>query len=398
MPSVNPQILRWARETAGLSLEKASNAVGIKDAYGLSGVERLTALEVGAKEPTPRILRAMSQKYRRPLLVFYLQSPPRQGDRGQDFRKVPGAQPPIYDGTLDALIRNIKSRQSLVCSLLEDEDRKPLSFIDSADLNTKKAKLIAEITKTLSFSILRFRREQTIQNAFNYLRTCIENAGIFVVLAGNLGSHHSNIPADIFRGFAIADSIAPFVIINDQDARSAWSFTALHEVAHLWLGTTGLSGAAMESRIEFFCNDVAGEILLPTDDLREITFTDTTDQADIVKQITNFASSRNISRGMVAYKLFRTNYLTKSVWCYLNNKFHREWIETRRRKPSRDGKSGGPSYYVIKRHRLGGALLGLISRALGEGTITYTKAGQALDVKPRNVKPLLQEYIPQGGP
>ena len=44
------------------------------------------------------------------------------------------------------------------------------------------------------------------------------------------------------RGFALADEVAPFVVINHQDHRGAWSFTLLHELTHLWLGETGVSG------------------------------------------------------------------------------------------------------------------------------------------------------------
>jgi hypothetical protein len=53
----------------------------------------------------------------------------------------------------------------------------------------------------------------------------------------------------------------------------------------------------------------------------------------------------------------------------------------------RDG--GGPNYYIVKRHRVGDALLGLMRRAIDEGTTTYTKAGRVLGVKPTNVEPLL---------
>src|SRR3546814_17037769 len=62
---------------------------------------------------------------------------------------------------------------------------------------------------------------------------------------------------DAFRGFALADPIAPFVVINDRDAKTAWSFTLLHEVAHLWIGATGVSGGHFEGSTEQFCNDVA---------------------------------------------------------------------------------------------------------------------------------------------
>ncbi|MFY1080099.1 ImmA/IrrE family metallo-endopeptidase, partial [Escherichia coli] len=78
---------------------------------------------------------------------------------------------------------------------------------------------------------------------------------------GNLGSHHSALNVELFRGFALSDKVAPFVVINDQDSEQAWSFTLLHELAHIWLGQTGVSGGRPTSVIETFCNDVAGRIL-----------------------------------------------------------------------------------------------------------------------------------------
>ena len=59
-----------------------------------------------------------------------------------------------------------------------------------------------------------------------------------------MGNYPSAIDVDVFRGFAIADNIAPFVVINDNDSIPAWSFTLLHEVVHLLLGQTGISGGA----------------------------------------------------------------------------------------------------------------------------------------------------------
>ena len=58
------------------------------------------------------------------------------------------------------------------------------------------------------------------------------------------------------------------IVINDQDTKSAWSFTAMHELVHLWLGSTGISGTDTTDKVEQYCNDVAGEILLPADDLK----------------------------------------------------------------------------------------------------------------------------------
>lgn len=399
MPSVNPEILRWARETADLSVEEAALAIGLNDAYGHSGAERLASLEVGEGEPSRSLLLKMSHKYRRPLLVFYLKEPPRKGGRGKDFRTLPGARPLPYDPVLDALIRDIKSRQSLIRSLIEDEESPPLSFVASFDIKSGSPALTEQITKVLSFSLSDFRKQRDFESAFKYLRSQMEAAGIFVMLAGNLGSFHSNISADTFRGFAIADNLAPFIVINDQDAHSAWSFTALHEAAHLWLGDTGVSGANyLDTRIEQFCNNVASEMLLPSSELQEIAHVRSSSFEDAVAQISEFAGQRNISRAMVAYRLFRSEIIVENTWRSLNSRFQQEWQESRKKNNEIAGNSShGPSYYVVRRHRLGQAILAVVGRSLTEGVISYTKAAQVLGVKPSNVKPLLRGVPYQGG-
>src|SRR5262245_37329746 len=106
MSAIQPQILTWARETAGLSLEDAAQALGLKEARGKAAVDRLAALEAGTDAPARPLLPKMAKAYRRPLLVFYLSAPPQTGDRGQDFRTRPG--PERYNPELDALIRDIK--------------------------------------------------------------------------------------------------------------------------------------------------------------------------------------------------------------------------------------------------------------------------------------------------
>lgn len=399
MSVLNPKILSWARETAGLSLEEAAQAVGINDARGITGAERLRALEAGEGTPSRPVLLKMAKRYRRPLVIFYLKEAPVKGDRGEDFRQVPGTKPPEYNPELDTLLRKIRSRQRIIRSLLVDQNSNPLPFIGSVAIKNGSGDLAARITKHLSFKLSEFRKQRSIEDAFSYLRSCLEDAGLFVLLAGNLGSYHTNISPEIFRGYAIADTIAPIIVINDQDAKAAWSFTALHETAHLWLGTTGITGAlGVENRIESFCNDVAGKILLREDDLKELSSFGSLPHEELVVKASRFARDRNISRTMVAYKLYRTKVISKKEWLKLKNLFFKEWQELRKSKRAqRRDSDTGPSYYVVRRHRIGTALLELVGRSLSEGTITYTKAGQVLDVKPRNVAPLLSDMSYKGG-
>ena len=128
MPKVNPDILKWARESAGLSLEEAASKLNLNAAYGKTAIERLLDLEEGNTDPTRNMLVRMSKKYHRPLLTFYLSEPPLRGDRGQDFRLLPTDQPPINEGLLDALIRDVIARQSLVRASIIDEEEENIEY------------------------------------------------------------------------------------------------------------------------------------------------------------------------------------------------------------------------------------------------------------------------------
>ena len=74
MPTVNPAILVWARETAGLTRQEAVRKIGIGDSRDTTAVDKLAALERGDKDPTRPVLLKMVRQYRRPLLTFYLPS------------------------------------------------------------------------------------------------------------------------------------------------------------------------------------------------------------------------------------------------------------------------------------------------------------------------------------
>lgn len=388
---MNPEILTWARETAGLSLDEGAHAIGLKEAHGKKGFERLAAMEMGAAAPSRSVLLKMAKAYRRPLLVFYLDAPPRTGDRGQDFRTAPGQEAPLYNADLDALIRDIRARQSIVKSLQEDIEAEPLRFIGSVTMETPATQLAEQIAKHITFDLKEFQEQKTVNLAFAYLRSKLEASGVFVLLAGDLGSHHTKISVETFRGFAIADPIAPFVVANDQDTKAAWAFTAVHELAHLWLGTTGVSGASSDARIERYCNDVAGEFLLPRSAMSDFGRLKSLSLEETIVEVSKFAVYGNVSHAMVSYRLLRLGFIDRDTWTQLSVHFKREWLESKRREADKNRASdGGADYYVVRRHRIGPALVDLVRRSLVDGYITYTKAGRVLGVKPRNVEPLLR--------
>ncbi|MGB8421617.1 ImmA/IrrE family metallo-endopeptidase [Paraburkholderia sp.] len=353
-------------------------------------MEILGSYERGAKAPSRPLLLKMAKQYRRPLLTFYLQRPPERSERGEDFRTLPGDREYESAPKLDALVRDVFVRQSLVRSILEDADEAmPLAFVASITLQHSVADAAQTICATLSFDLAEFRRRKTVEDAFNYLRALTEKLGVFVLLIGNLGTHHTALSTDIFRGFALAEQVAPFIVINDQDAKAAWSFTLLHELAHIWLGRTGVSGADFEHKIEQFCNDIASEVLLPAaemDNLRRLS----DDREEALAAISAFASQRKLSRSLVAYRLLKGQQISRARWAELTDEFHRGWEAEKAKKKAQAAEAeGGPNYYVVKRHRVGAALVEVMRWAMAEGFVTPTKAGRVLGVRANNVQALV---------
>ena len=111
--NINPSILTWARETAGLSVDEAADRLGLSSSEKATGAEKLEAFETGEAKPTRNQLLKLASVYRRPLTTFYRNAPPRKADRGEDFRTLAGTVPPQDNALLDALLRDVRARQDL---------------------------------------------------------------------------------------------------------------------------------------------------------------------------------------------------------------------------------------------------------------------------------------------
>lgn len=393
MPNIKPEILTWARETAELSLGQASAKLNIRDSSKASAIEKLAAYERGASIPSRSLLLRMANQYRRPLLTFYLERPPQIGDRGEDFRTLPERIESEQNVYVDALIRDIKARQRTIRETLIDEDEgEILSFVGSCNISMGNVRVSVVLGDILELDIANFRGQSSIEQSFSHLRNKVEEAGIFVLLIGNLGSYHSNIDVTAFRGFAISDDIAPFIVINDRDAKAAWSFTLLHEMVHLLLGQTGISGGHAEKQVEKFCNDVASDFLLPETDFAAFT-PDIGNFEYLAEDISTFSFQHKVSSSHVAYKLYKRGDVDKNTWSKLRDFFHKQWRAQREKIRARSSKQdGGPDYYVVKRHKLG-SLVRLVQRFTSSGALSTTKAGMLLGVKTLKVYRLFNSNL-----
>jgi Zn-dependent peptidase ImmA (M78 family)/transcriptional regulator with XRE-family HTH domain len=395
---INPDILKWARETAGLSLAEAAEKLGLKDTAKATAIEKLNKLELGGGDPGQTFLRKAVAAYRRPLITFYLPAPPKRGERGEDFRTQTGSTVSARDNaTLDALLRDVRARQQMLREAVEDSEDgvDPLPFVGSARITDKPVDVEAKIRVVLGVSEDQQSRCKGPGALFTLLRAAAERAGVFVLLLGDVGSYHSDIGEDVFRGFALADELVPFIVINDNDADAARPFTLMHELTHIWIGASGVSGPLRDvpdNVVERFCNDTASEFLLPRAAIPDQSSLQTADFDSVNAAITRFAGIWNVSEPAVAYRFAQNGWIARSVASSLFAMFVERWRrEKEREKKNKKPDDTGPSFYIVRRHRLGAGLLDTVRRALQEETLTYTRAAKILGVGPASVPPLLRE-------
>ncbi len=400
MVTINPRNLRWARNAAKLSIADAAKKLGLTSSSKSTSVEKLQSIESGSRLPTQPQLSKMANVYRVPVVAFYLDSEPRKSDLGEDYRTIPQkTEDTVANAHLEILLSNVKARQSITRDLLEDEDAEPLQFVSSASTRMGVERIANNIVQTIGFNLEQYRRRPSQpEYAFKYLRSRIQSIGIFVLLMSDLGHPQTTtIPVSVFRGFALADDFAPYIVINRKDDKRAQSFTALHEVAHLWLGKSGITGMIDESSssLEQFCNRVAGNILLPPHELSELSMLRKDSFETAFERITKFANSRNLSKAMVAYNLKLEEHISQYTWRQIHERLlldhaAREQLEKEQRELDKAlGKSTPIDANRVRRNSLGEPLLNLARRAVASGSLTPTRASTLLGVNPRKVRTFL---------
>ncbi|MCY4152603.1 MAG: XRE family transcriptional regulator [Aestuariivita sp.] len=392
--NINPNMLAWARQEIGVSLEQASKKIGLKNTKSISAAERLQAFESGEEFPTRKQLFKIAKVFRRPLVTFYLETPPAKDNRNKDFRLTNYYMTQQDRGILEALVRNIRARQDMVAQIIIEEDTpESLDFIKSVNISESQDIAVEKIHKVLNLKENRPKFINDPRKLFKELRDRIEKLGIFVLLAENYGPLRSSVSEKIFRGLTISDPIAPFIVINRHDIEPAWSFTLIHELVHLFLGSTGISGElnpGIRNPTERFCDAVAGKILIPDSDLKNIEIGKSLPE---IRQVINDISiNYSVSKNMVAYRLQQSHYISANQYGTLAAEFTRKWREQKEQEKIRRKKKeteGGPSYYIIQNHRLGPSLVELVARNLRDGTLSHSKAATILGTKIGSVEPLL---------
>lgn len=364
---VAPELLRWAVERAGWDKETTAQRA-----------PQFTKWVRGETRPTLKQLEIFAKNTHAPFGFLFLPEPPDEPLPIPDMRTIgnTGVLRPSVD-LLDT-IHLCQRRQDWYRDYASDNGAEPLGFVGSATLDTPPARVAGDIAEKLDFGV---EERQTYPNKGEVRRGLIdriENIGVLVMVNGVVGAdtHRKLDPAE-FRGFALSDPLAPLIFVNGADTKAAQLFTLVHELAHIWLGRSALSEAAMDSREgrteEQWCNSVAAEVLLPLDDLRSDYGGQPTNE-----ELDHLAKRYRTSTLVVLKRIFDAGFL---AWDEYTERYRDEYERVMSLVKDKNGDSGGGNYYKTQPLRLSRQFAKAVISSTLEGSTTYREAYQLLGTK-----------------
>ncbi len=295
--------------------------------------------------------------------------------------------PDFLDVLYDAL-----RKQEWYHEHLASEEADPIPFVGRFNIQTPVADVARDIRRTLHLDELWQRRGLNMEAFSRELVSRAEANGIVVMRNSVVGNNtRRHLDPDEFQGFAISDDLAPLVFINQNDYRSAQIFTFAHELAHIWMGLSGVS------RLEYFAKPeqqphdyervtdaIAAETLAPADSFSlrwDMTLgTDT--------QLSKLSSFYHVSRFVILRRAYELNKVTLEV-------FREQYAELRRNILSKKkGGGGGGGGYGSIFSRNSNTVTTTVLYSLLEGRVPPKLASELLNVRIAKLRGL-EQYLAQ---
>ncbi len=371
----NPEMLRWAREWRHRSLEEAAHKVG-------KSPDDVLEWERGKATPTVRQARILADFYERPFIEFFYKSPPELAASADvpDYRLYRD-RAASDDGNAElAHIQRWAEEQRLnaldLFGLVGDQppqfpDNLRFTISDRADIAAERARAALAFPLDEQIGIPSSERH-TLPRIFRHK---LEAAGVLTLKRTDLSDYGA-------RGMCLALFPLP-VVIFASEAPSAQAFTLGHELGHVLLRQSAISGALPASggsasirAIEEWCNRFAAAFLIPADALglmlpRPGALADAIPDGPLIAIANRF----RVSPHAMLIRMVHLHYVKPSYY----------WDVKRPEFEEQEGdyQSGGrPKYYGSRyRSRQGDLYTSLVLDAWANGAITNHNAAEFMGIR-----------------
>ncbi len=370
-----PEVLRWARESTGYSIQEAARKIGIR-------WSQLELAEQGSDYLTLRQAEKAAAAYGRPLAALFLPKPPDEEPQDAQFRRLPGAPEPPWPPEMQLLARRVRARQDAAVDLYDliEEDppwprvTRALSADDPAELGTavREALPISRAEQEAWADLGGSAQRYAVLRGWT---DAVEELGVLVMQDGGLD-------LDLMRGFASLHPSVPAIVINAKDDPRARAFTIVHELGHLLFAEQARSG-----NLEAICNEFAGEVLMPRVWLRDVLRE--TQGTEPIARIEEASRRFGVTPLAAAVRVRRAGLLPADLI---------EDVIAEIQGRGREGAAaGGGDYYRTTIAQLGPAYIRLVFSALDTQAITYPSASSLLgNVKVNNFETLRERLHRRG--
>jgi Zn-dependent peptidase ImmA (M78 family)/DNA-binding XRE family transcriptional regulator len=378
---VNPDMLQWARRRAALTVEKAAEKLKIVP-------EKLRAWESGKARPSLSQAMQLARAVSSPFGYLYLSSPPQQPTPIPDLRTVSDRSRRNLSVDFREQINDVLRKQEWYKGHLAEEGAPPLDFVGLYNTSDDFRVVASDIRQRLELTdnVL-----GDVTSWGEYLRLLInrsEDIGVVVIRSGIVKNNtRRQLSIEEFRGFALCDRIAPLVFINARDATVAKIFTLLHELAHIWIGQSGITnldpGAAAPvdgQPIERYCNQVAAEALVPAVSFaKEWMLSDETIEQEVERLSRRF----RVGSMVILRRAFELELISEQEF------FDHAEVLKKRSVKKKKGQAGG-DYYRSLIARNGKNLTTAVVASALEGRTLYREAASILGIQPPKIQDAAQ--------
>lgn len=379
---ITSEILKWARETARISIEDAAKKVSISP-------ERLLTWENGRDYPTIRQAKVLAKSYRRPLSLFFLPEIPKDFQPLQDFRRNDSKK---LDTTSLFMIRDIQEKQHWISEFFEEIGEDILPFVGKYTINDTPEIVAKDILHTLKINPNNYQKKP-----INEWIDKAELAGIFISRTSHL---HSRLALDkeLIQGFAIADKYAPFVFLNSKNWDAPQLFTLVHELAHIWIAKSGISNEididfkdqpkSKFHPVEIFCNQVAANALMPREIITQLGSEVFASNKKVFKQAKEFG----ISSFAFLVRALNLNLISQSIYKSLKqdaqNEFKKFLERENIKKEKQKEREGGPSPYLLRLNKNSKLFTRIVIDSFNNGSLSPSIASNLLNTQTNNFQKL----------
>lgn len=353
--TVSPKLLKWAQERS--QIEHDDLCLRFR---------KLAEWETGEIQPTLKQLEKFAKAVHVPVGYLFLPEPPEEQVPIPDFRTLANREVRRPSPNLLDMLYHCLERQSWYKEFAQISRQEPRAFVGSLTVAMSPVEAAQVIRSHIGFDLETRQESTTWEDALRLFIQLADQTGVLVMVSGVVLSNTSRkLDPQEFRGFALADPLAPLVFINGSDSKSAQMFTLAHELAHIWLNSSGVSDVSGRSlsgypREEVWCNAVAAELLVPMSVLVPTLRSDeTVDQAKA-----RLSRAFKVSSFVVLRRLLDAEWLARGD-------FEQAWLMEKARLRGIAGRSsGGGNFYRTTVSR--------VSRRFTQALIISTLEGQTL--------------------